>query len=72
LIPCANYSEFWIRYAEFVDAKGGREIASYALGRASSYFVKVLLGKLLSRYILYSFKLMLKKERICRTNLCYH
>ncbi|XP_040382567.1 uncharacterized protein LOC102704273 isoform X2 [Oryza brachyantha] len=40
LIPCANYSEFWIRYAEFVDAKGGREIASYALGRASSCFVK--------------------------------
>ncbi|TVU06386.1 hypothetical protein EJB05_49598, partial [Eragrostis curvula] len=40
LIPCANYSEFWIRYAEYVDAKGGREIASYALGRASSCFVK--------------------------------
>ncbi|KAL6900645.1 hypothetical protein ACP4OV_005321 [Aristida adscensionis] len=40
LIPCANYSEFWIRYAEFVDAKGGREIAEYALGRASSCFVK--------------------------------
>lgn len=40
LIPCANYSEFWIRYAEFVDAKGGREIANYALGRASSCFVK--------------------------------
>ena len=41
LIPCANYSEFWIRYAEYVDAKGGREIANYALGRASSCFVKV-------------------------------
>ncbi|VAH29455.1 unnamed protein product [Triticum turgidum subsp. durum] len=40
LIPCANYSEFWIRYAEYVDAKGGREIANYALGRASSCFVK--------------------------------
>ncbi|XP_044965552.1 uncharacterized protein LOC123425870 isoform X1 [Hordeum vulgare subsp. vulgare] len=40
LIPCANYSEFWIRYAEYVDAKGGREIANYALGRASSFFVK--------------------------------
>uniref|UniRef100_A0ACD5Y6G5 Uncharacterized protein n=1 Tax=Avena sativa TaxID=4498 RepID=A0ACD5Y6G5_AVESA len=40
LIPCANYSEFWIRYSEYVDAKGGREIANYALGRASSSFVK--------------------------------
>ncbi|XP_062196318.1 pre-mRNA-processing factor 39-2 isoform X2 [Phragmites australis] len=40
LIPCASYSEFWIRYAEYVDAKGGREIANYALGRASSCFVK--------------------------------
>ncbi|KAJ1268167.1 hypothetical protein BS78_07G116000 [Paspalum vaginatum] len=40
LIPCANYSEFWIRYSEYVDAKGGREIANHALGRASSCFVK--------------------------------
>lgn len=40
LIPCASYSEFWIRYSEYVDAKGGREIANYALGRASSSFVK--------------------------------
>jgi len=42
LIPCANYSEFWIRYSEYVDAKGGREIANHALVRASSCFVKVL------------------------------
>ncbi|KAK3121595.1 hypothetical protein QOZ80_8BG0656860 [Eleusine coracana subsp. coracana] len=40
LIPCANYSEFWIRYVEYVDAKGGREIANCALDRASSCFVK--------------------------------
>nr|CAB3480820.1 unnamed protein product [Digitaria exilis] len=40
LIPCANYSEFWIRYSEYVDAKGGREIADHALVRASSCFVK--------------------------------
>ena len=47
LIPCANYSEFWIRYSEYVDAKGGREIANHALVRASSCFVKVLLGRVL-------------------------
>lgn len=47
LIPCANYSEFWIRYSEYVDAKGGREIANHALGRASSCFVKVSLGNIL-------------------------
>ncbi|CAL4998355.1 unnamed protein product [Urochloa decumbens] len=40
LIPCANYSEFWIRYSEYVDARGGREIANHALVRASSCFVK--------------------------------
>ncbi|XP_038987503.1 pre-mRNA-processing factor 39-like isoform X1 [Phoenix dactylifera] len=40
LIPCANYSEFWIRYVEFVDAKGGREIAQYALDRALTVFLK--------------------------------
>ncbi|KAL6646426.1 hypothetical protein ACP70R_018034 [Stipagrostis hirtigluma subsp. patula] len=40
LIPCANYPEFWIRYAEFVNSTGGREIADYALRRASSCFVK--------------------------------
>ncbi|CAO2188799.1 unnamed protein product [Urochloa humidicola] len=40
LIPCANYSEFWIRYSEYVDTKGGREIANHALVRASSCFVK--------------------------------
>ncbi|KAJ6819943.1 uncharacterized protein M6B38_398540 [Iris pallida] len=40
LIPCANYSEFWIRYMEFVDAKGGREIANHALQRALTVFCK--------------------------------
>lgn len=47
LIPCANYSEFWIRYAEYVDANGGQEIANHALDRASSCFVKVSLGNIL-------------------------
>ncbi|KAG0464216.1 hypothetical protein HPP92_020285 [Vanilla planifolia] len=40
LIPCANYMEFWIRYVDFVDAKGGREIANYALERAFKVFLK--------------------------------
>lgn len=40
LIPCANYSEFWIRYVDFMDAKGGREIANDALKRASKVFLK--------------------------------
>ncbi|KAH7651155.1 pre-mRNA-processing factor 39 protein [Dioscorea alata] len=40
LIACANYSEFWIRYVEFVDAKGGRAIANNALKRASTVFLK--------------------------------
>ncbi|KAL9275886.1 Pre-mRNA-processing factor 39-2-like protein [Drosera capensis] len=40
LIPCANYPEFWMRYVEFVEAKGGREIANDALGRATHVFLK--------------------------------
>ncbi|XP_043808438.1 uncharacterized protein LOC110604770 isoform X4 [Manihot esculenta] len=40
LIPCANYPEFWIRYTEFVESKGGREIAHYALDRARTIFLK--------------------------------
>ncbi|KAK8958956.1 hypothetical protein KSP40_PGU002781 [Platanthera guangdongensis] len=40
LIPCANYSEFWIRYVDFVDVKGGREIANDAVERASNVFLK--------------------------------
>ncbi|XP_057997116.1 pre-mRNA-processing factor 39-2 isoform X2 [Hevea brasiliensis] len=40
LIPCANYPEFWIRYTEFVESKGGREIAHYALDRATQIFLK--------------------------------
>ncbi|GAB2224798.1 hypothetical protein Drorol1_Dr00005575 [Drosera rotundifolia] len=42
LIPCANYPEFWMRYVEFVEAKGGREIANDALGRATQVFLKWL------------------------------
>ncbi|KAF3449858.1 hypothetical protein FNV43_RR05937 [Rhamnella rubrinervis] len=40
LIPCANYPEFWIRYVEFMESKGGREIANYALDRATQTFLK--------------------------------
>lgn len=41
LIPCANYTEFWFRYVDFVESKGGRELANFALARASQTFVKV-------------------------------
>lgn len=41
LIPCANYPEFWMRYVEFMETKGGREIANYALNRATQIFLKV-------------------------------
>ncbi|CAA7014450.1 unnamed protein product [Microthlaspi erraticum] len=40
LIPCANYTEFWLRYVDFVESKGGRELANFALARASQTFVK--------------------------------
>ncbi|PIA41432.1 hypothetical protein AQUCO_02200089v1 [Aquilegia coerulea] len=40
LIPCANYPEFWMRYVEFMETKGGREIANCALARATQIFLK--------------------------------
>ncbi|KAI3947372.1 hypothetical protein MKX01_004206 [Papaver californicum] len=40
LIPCANYPEFWIRYVELMESNGGREIAKFALDRATNIFVK--------------------------------
>ncbi|KFK31468.1 hypothetical protein AALP_AA6G116200 [Arabis alpina] len=40
LIPCANYTEFWLRYVDFVESNGGRELANFALARASQTFVK--------------------------------
>ncbi|KAL1220498.1 Pre-mRNA-processing factor 39-2 [Cardamine amara subsp. amara] len=40
LLPCANYTEFWFRYVDFVESKGGRELANFALARASQTFVK--------------------------------
>ncbi|KAI5670766.1 hypothetical protein M9H77_11130 [Catharanthus roseus] len=40
LISCANYPEFWIRYVEFMESKGGRELANFALERATKIFVK--------------------------------
>ncbi|GAV79580.1 hypothetical protein CFOL_v3_23045 [Cephalotus follicularis] len=40
LIPCAYYPEFWIRYVDFMESKGGREIANFALARATQIFLK--------------------------------
>ncbi|KAJ0016764.1 hypothetical protein Pint_10077 [Pistacia integerrima] len=40
LIPCANYAEFWMRYVDFMETKGGREIANLALARATQIFLK--------------------------------
>ncbi|XP_059669215.1 pre-mRNA-processing factor 39-2 isoform X2 [Cornus florida] len=40
LIPCANYPEFWMRYVEFMETKGGREVANFALDRATQIFLK--------------------------------
>ncbi|XP_057797674.1 pre-mRNA-processing factor 39-2 isoform X2 [Salvia miltiorrhiza] len=40
LIPCAHYPEFWIRYVEFLESKGGRELAISALARATQIFLK--------------------------------
>ncbi|KAM7270305.1 hypothetical protein ACFE04_029519 [Oxalis oulophora] len=42
LIPCVNYPEFWMRYVDFVETKGGREIAKFALARARKLFVKTV------------------------------
>ncbi|XP_076960367.1 pre-mRNA-processing factor 39-2-like [Bidens hawaiensis] len=40
LIPCANYPEFWMRYVEFMESNGGRELANFALERATQVFLK--------------------------------
>ncbi|XVE51547.1 hypothetical protein DITRI_Ditri02bG0050700 [Diplodiscus trichospermus] len=40
LIPCANYPEFWMRYVDFMESKGGRELANFALARATQTFLK--------------------------------
>ncbi|KAG8365591.1 hypothetical protein BUALT_Bualt18G0121700 [Buddleja alternifolia] len=40
LIPCANYPEFWMRYVEFLESKGGCEMAISALDRATQIFLK--------------------------------
>ncbi|GLU22748.1 hypothetical protein SLE2022_387990 [Rubroshorea leprosula] len=42
LIPCANYPEFWMRYVDFMESKGGREISNFALARATQTFLKRL------------------------------
>ncbi|KAK3037404.1 hypothetical protein RJ639_030166 [Escallonia herrerae] len=40
LIACASYPEFWMRYVEFMETKGGRELANFALERATQTFLK--------------------------------
>ncbi|WOG89704.1 hypothetical protein DCAR_0208942 [Daucus carota subsp. sativus] len=40
LIPCANYPEFWMRYVEFMESKGGRELSKFALERATQVFLE--------------------------------
>ncbi|KZV15866.1 hypothetical protein F511_29326 [Dorcoceras hygrometricum] len=40
LIPCANYPEFWMRYVNFLESNGGRELAISALNRATETFLK--------------------------------
>ncbi|CAN8267310.1 unnamed protein product [Cochlearia groenlandica] len=40
LIPCANCPEFWFRYVDFVESKGGRELANFALARTSQNYLK--------------------------------
>ncbi|KAA8514990.1 hypothetical protein F0562_018222 [Nyssa sinensis] len=42
LISCANYPEFWMRYVDFMETKGGRELANFALDRATKIFLKNL------------------------------
>ena len=38
---CANYPEYWMRCVDFMEAKGGREIANYSLDRATEIHLKV-------------------------------
>ncbi|KAI3466792.1 hypothetical protein Pfo_023455, partial [Paulownia fortunei] len=40
LVPCASYPEFWMRYVEFLESKGGRELSISALDRATQIFLK--------------------------------
>ncbi|XP_010666696.1 pre-mRNA-processing factor 39-2 isoform X4 [Beta vulgaris subsp. vulgaris] len=40
LISCAHYPEFWMRYVNYAESKGGREIATDALERATLIFLK--------------------------------
>ncbi|KAK9696904.1 hypothetical protein RND81_08G004400 [Saponaria officinalis] len=40
LVSCAYYPEFWMRYVDFVESKGGKEIAVDALDRATNIFLK--------------------------------
>ncbi|KAL3517738.1 hypothetical protein ACH5RR_020327 [Cinchona calisaya] len=42
LIACANYPEYWIRYALCMEASGSMDLADNALARATQVFVKRL------------------------------
>ncbi|KAL9329484.1 hypothetical protein ACSQ67_004487 [Phaseolus vulgaris] len=44
LIVCANYPEYWMRCVDFMEAKGGREIANYSLDRATEIHLKRVPG----------------------------
>ncbi|KAL2343223.1 hypothetical protein Fmac_004508 [Flemingia macrophylla] len=40
LIVCAKYPEYWMRYVDFMEANGGREVANYSLDRATEIYLK--------------------------------
>ncbi|CAH9114273.1 unnamed protein product [Cuscuta epithymum] len=44
LISCANYPEFWMRYVDFMEAQGGRELAMFAIERATKVYLNNIPG----------------------------
>ncbi|VFQ97077.1 unnamed protein product [Cuscuta campestris] len=44
MISCASYPEFWMRYVNFMEAKGGRELAIFAIERATKVFLSNIPG----------------------------
>ncbi|KAJ1426198.1 Tetratricopeptide-like helical domain superfamily [Sesbania bispinosa] len=42
LIVCANYPDYWMRYVDFMETKGGREIANHSLDRATEIYLKLV------------------------------
>lgn len=41
VIACANYPEYWVRYALCMEASGSMDLANNVLSRATNVFVKV-------------------------------